>query len=271
MTEPEVAFGAPRNLKTGAYYSILFVTDGIAAFTWQGGRALCGADDLMLMQPEAGLRLANESAHRPCRVAWLQLSPALLRCLSDAQTDLPRAFTVGLSGCVLVHAPSAVTMLAKNILHRLMRTRGDTAFGSSVLAEGLLSTLLVDVLRAHMDNEQHTGAGASVRTPFLVDDLFVYLRDHLSEDLALKTLAQKFFVSPEHMAREFKKQTGQSIHRYILDCRLGLSCSLLRQGNPISKVWRICGFGSYSYFFQAFKKQFGVPPGKYFNPHASEN
>jgi AraC-like DNA-binding protein len=39
---------------------------------------------------------------------------------------------------------------------------------------------------------------------------------------------------------------------------------LLRENKQITEVCNLCGFGDYSNFIRAFKKEFGMSPKKYF-------
>lgn len=57
----------------------------------------------------------------------------------------------------------------------------------------------------------------------IIDDVFQYISHHLTEDLSLKTLEREFFVSGEHISREFKKSTGITLHSYITRSRIDLS------------------------------------------------
>ena len=81
----------------------------------------------------------------------------------------------------------------------------------------------------------------------------------------LERLEKEFFVSREHIAREFKRQTGQTVHRYIVKARLDRCCTLIEQGLPITEVYKTSGFGGYNHFFRAFKKEYGMTPKEYFS------
>ncbi|EJW97946.1 AraC-type sugar metabolism regulator, partial [gut metagenome] len=143
----------------------------------------------------------------------------------------------------------------------LMKEGKVPGYGSNVLRRGILAALLVLVLRAAILADQNRGP--CKRTQFMVGDVFIYIQEHLSEKLTLQSFENAFYVSHEHIAREFKRQTGQSLHQYILAMRIERACELLRQGLSASKVWPQCGFGSASYFFQAFHKRCGMTPMEY--------
>ncbi len=58
------------------------------------------------------------------------------------------------------------------------------------------------------------------RHHLMLDEVFLFIQAHLTEELTLERLEKEFFVSREHIAREFKRQTGQTVHRYIVKARL---------------------------------------------------
>lgn len=262
LTELTLTSGVVRSFATDrGWYSFLLLLDGDCLSGWDGQVQRCSREDILLMQPEHRLTLQAYTSRRPARVVWLRLSEYALTQLSDGQTDLLRSMRLVPFGCTAVHAGSQVTMLARNLIHRLGTEQQKPGFGNAILEQGLLAMLLILILRACIAADfQKT---QRERPHFMVDDVFVYIREHLAEELSLAQLERVFFVSHEHIAREFKKQTGQSVHRYILNLRLEQSCHLLRAGQPTTRVWQPCGFSSYAYFSQAFRRELGMAPGQY--------
>ncbi len=49
-----------------------------------------------------------------------------------------------------------------------------------------------------------------------MDDIFIYIREHLTEDISLERLENEFYISRYHIVREFKKLTGETPHSYIV-------------------------------------------------------
>ena len=94
-------------------------------------------------------------------------------------------------------------------------------------------------------------------------DILSYLNEHLTEEITVDELAERFYVSKYHMMRQFKAETGYSIHKYVTEKRLIMAKRLLLKDNPIVKVSELCGFSEYSVFLRAFRKRFGVTPGDF--------
>lgn len=94
----------------------------------------------------------------------------------------------------------------------------------------------------------------------LYQNLIRYIEDHLDQDLSLELLAREFFVSKYHIAHVFKDHLGMSIHQYITKKRLALCRNALLGEGSITQIYQTFGFGDYSSFFRAFKKEYGISP-----------
>ena len=90
-----------------------------------------------------------------------------------------------------------------------------------------------------------------------------YIEEHIEEDLSLEKLAEVFFVSKYHIAHVFKDNIGMSIHQYITKKRLNLCREAISGGMSISDAYHRFGFGDYSSFYRAFKKEYGISPKDY--------
>lgn len=94
----------------------------------------------------------------------------------------------------------------------------------------------------------------------LYQNLIRYIEDHLEQDLSLELLAKEFYVSKYHIAHVFKDNLGMSIHQYITKKRLELCRGAILSEMSITQVYQTFGFGDYSSFFRAFKKEYGISP-----------
>jgi AraC-like DNA-binding protein len=90
-----------------------------------------------------------------------------------------------------------------------------------------------------------------------------YIEDNIAGDLSLDTISRKCGISVYHMCRIFKKETGSTIHNYILFKRVAEAQHLLEEGWKPGKVGAMCGFGAMSRFIAAFKKVTGESPSAF--------
>lgn len=97
----------------------------------------------------------------------------------------------------------------------------------------------------------------------LYQNICTFIDSHIEEDLSLDRLSKEFFVSKYHISHIFKENLGLSIHQYITKKRLALCRQAILGDMSISQVYQTYGFGDYSSFFRAFKKEYGVSPRDY--------
>ncbi len=91
-----------------------------------------------------------------------------------------------------------------------------------------------------------------------------YIREHLSEELSVKNLADMVFIGADHLTRTFKKRYGKTVTDYILEQRMALAGELLKDPHlTITMVSDAVGFGNYSYFTEQFKRTYGKTPREY--------
>lgn len=98
----------------------------------------------------------------------------------------------------------------------------------------------------------------------MIDQVKVYIRTHLQDELKLDTLAGLVSITQDYLSRLFKKEEGISINEYIVEERMLLAQELLKSpALSISRVAYECGYDNYSYFTKVFKKKFGETPREY--------
>ncbi|HJQ39538.1 MAG TPA: helix-turn-helix transcriptional regulator, partial [Thermoanaerobaculia bacterium] len=74
-------------------------------------------------------------------------------------------------------------------------------------------------------------------------------------------IAAECGVSPFHLARVFKAETGISVHQYLLRIRMEQALSRLRDGETqLSRLALDLGFSSHSHFSTSFRRHFGESP-----------
>ena len=84
------------------------------------------------------------------------------------------------------------------------------------------------------------------------------LHDDLSGDHSLKSLAAVTCLSPHHLGRVFKRETGESVHAYLVRLRVEKAFSLLRRSErPASEIAAACGFYDESHLSRHFKRLTG--------------
>ena len=87
-----------------------------------------------------------------------------------------------------------------------------------------------------------------------------YLEEHYAEALTLDEVADFCGITKYHLAREFRKYTGQTLitHLNVLRCKKADIC--LAQGMTVTEAAVENGFDSVSYFSRTYKKLMGFSP-----------
>ncbi|MDX1645440.1 MAG: helix-turn-helix domain-containing protein [Thermoanaerobaculia bacterium] len=95
--------------------------------------------------------------------------------------------------------------------------------------------------------------------------------DHLSEELPIETLADRAHVSPRHLSRLFRRETGESPAVWVEKARLDLARRLLTDGDaPVKKIASDCGFGNPERMRRAFHRHLRLAPSDYRELHRKE-
>jgi AraC-like DNA-binding protein len=90
-----------------------------------------------------------------------------------------------------------------------------------------------------------------------------YLEAHYMENPSLEELAHIAGLSPYHLVRVFRQETGLPPHAYLTQVRIQRAKAHLQAGEPIAAVAAATGFSDQSHFTRRFKRIIGVTPGQF--------
>ena len=97
-----------------------------------------------------------------------------------------------------------------------------------------------------------------------VETVMNYLDNHYSEDIGRSDLSNLVFLSPDHLSRIFKKETGLSLMQYVTKKRICAACDLLKESHmPINKIALLVGYSNFAYFSKIFRETTGMSPVNY--------
>ena len=99
----------------------------------------------------------------------------------------------------------------------------------------------------------------------MIEEIVAYVKEYFREEITLSSIAKARFLSPEHLSRTFKKETGFGFNEYLTLIRLRHAEGRLkeRDGASISEIAYDSGFNDSNYFSDKFKRVYGVSPLKY--------
>ncbi len=139
--------------------------------------------------------------------------------------------------------------------------RGRTALNGAKTRNAVLS-LLIDLNENHLAGNGGAEAEKKNNSEQYVKKVASYLMEHYTEQVSLEQLATLCGISKCHLAREFKRYTGQTILTYanLIRCKHAEQC--IASGMTVTETTMECGFESVSYFSRTYKKLLGVSPSK---------
>ncbi len=121
------------------------------------------------------------------------------------------------------------------------------------------SERLLLILRSILCDAGELFETAAVKNPIAAAAL-KYIHENFTEEISIKTLAEKAHLSRNQFSRIFLRYTGFTPYQYIKEYRLNMALAMLRKGISVGEVAQKCAFLSTSAFSSSFKKKFGESP-----------
>ena len=122
----------------------------------------------------------------------------------------------------------------------------------------------------HLEREMVIGYTAAVNSfkaeqySNAVSSTVSYIENHLCEKLTVAQIADAVYLNPNYLSGIFNRETGETIHNYILRRRIEDSAFFVKtSAEPIADIASFYQFSSQSHFVQCFRRFMGVTPGEY--------
>ena len=80
------------------------------------------------------------------------------------------------------------------------------------------------------------GVGRGPGKEDVAQEILRYINEHLTEHLTLEGLAEKFYMSKNHLTAIFKRAAGTTVARYILYKRMTIARKELAEGTPAAEA-----------------------------------
>lgn len=96
-----------------------------------------------------------------------------------------------------------------------------------------------------------------------IDEIISYIEKNYADRITLEDTAKEFHISTSSLTKMFANKLGISFYHFVTQRRLINSKLKIEEGSPMEEVALSCGFGDYSAFYRAFKKEYGISPREY--------
>ena len=119
--------------------------------------------------------------------------------------------------------------------------------------------------------ERHSAALPEGALPaYKLRRAMAFIEAHIDQPIRLEQLAAAAAVSPFHFHRQFKRSTGITPHRYIVQMRMERAKALLSQSElSLAEVAARVGFADQSHFTSIFRRMTSMTPRSYRNARAT--
>jgi transcriptional regulator GlxA family with amidase domain len=105
---------------------------------------------------------------------------------------------------------------------------------------------------------------------YRVEKVIALMQANIQRRLTLGEMAQTVHVTPEHLCRLFKAETGSPPTRYFKSLRMQRAKELLETTSlNIKEIMTMIGFKDSSHFVRDFEATYGLTPGRYRVSHHS--
>lgn len=152
--------------------------------------------------------------------------------------------------------------LMKKFLNHYLTSKGKTAdFGHIALCYQILEFLSVHFLVQISDKEN---MDENDRFEDRILQINNYIRANYNQQISLKELSAKLFLSNGYLSRFFKKNYGMSFAGYLTNIRLYHAVDqLIYTEMPITRIAYDNGFANVTVFNKAFKQAYGETPSAF--------
>jgi AraC-like DNA-binding protein len=195
----------------------------------------------------------------PCRVLNLEVG---YRPARSGLTLAGLAGSADTAGAFFAEAPACCAVRDDGALHGLFQSalalQRAGAPGMQAQCDLLLGALLLEFARQWRTHRPATAGDLHVRRALL------YLDEHFDGDVTVAAAAAAVGVSPAHLQRLFKAETGCTMLEYLFSRRVEKARLLLEASTlPLIDVAVSVGFHNRQHFSAVFTRLTGVSPGRY--------
>lgn len=243
------------------FYELFFFLDGDVDYTIEGKTYRLRPGDVLLTN-SLDIHRPEIRPGRPYErvVIWLEDSFfAQFRAKGD---DLAACFAdAARKDYRLVHPDRARFLRMRTLCDQISQAQHSRELGSYALACAYLFEFLVEVCRCYF--ESPAGPREDVTEDDTINRVLAYINQNITGELSLDGIADALYMSKFYLSRQFKRYTGMSIYQYIIKKRVTISRDLLRNGASVTAACMECGFGDYSNYLKAFKREFHQLPSTF--------
>lgn len=143
-------------------------------------------------------------------------------------------------------------------IRRIVRTFHEKSAFCDEYLSAALKSVIIGAVRLSMITRENREYSAQVEA------IRKYIQNNYTGDISNDAISAHFHFSPAYMGRIFKRETGLSVHRYLVLYRIDIARELISSSHySISEIAALVGFSDYPHFSKTFKAITGKTPMQY--------
>ncbi|MFK7915348.1 MAG: AraC family transcriptional regulator [Pseudomonadales bacterium] len=144
--------------------------------------------------------------------------------------------------------------------------------GSEAIVTRLADIVVVQTIRAWFSNADGQHGWLAALRDRQIGKALATLHREPSREWSVEALASAIGMSRSALSARFSKLVGQSVMQYLTEWRMQLAREeLVETGQPVAALMEKYGYQSEAAFSRAFKRVFGVAPGRARQAYASQS
>lgn len=243
------------------FYKLLVFLRGNVTYTIEGKSYKLKPFDMVLVNKEA-IHKPEVAFDEPYERVVFYISGEYLEKHKTEEYNLEYCFEMAKrEGSDVLRFPAMTNTRLLSVIEEIEKNgREDSQYAAKLYANVLFMEFMILVNRGCADGTGSFDHAVTFNQKMI--DLIRYVGEHLSEELTIEELADHFYISKFHMMRQFKEETGYTIHQYITEKRVLLAKSLIAAGMSATQACYECGFKDYSTFSRAYKRRLLKSPSE---------
>ncbi|MBE6089637.1 MAG: helix-turn-helix domain-containing protein [Clostridium beijerinckii] len=250
------------------FYEFYLYLSGDVTYLIEGKSYNLKSGDIVLINTRELHRAVINSMKVPYERIVLWINKSFLHELSTPETDLTQCFE-NIEKSNVIRADFQIQQNVRAQLSKLLELENYKGLGKDLLYKAYIIELIIQLNNLVLSHK--SDFDIDVTKSSLIDGIVEYINNHINEELTIDELSKEFYLSKFHLSREFKKYTGTTIHRYIVQKKLIQAKELILKNYPINSVYKQSGFGDYSNFFRAFKNEYSISPKQFYELMVESN
>ena len=241
-------------------YRLFAVREGSCSVEVENGLISGNKNDVIILPPAVPYRMIYDSRN-PASLYDINFSLGYVRANSltpEESHAFDPARMPELPDETLFSAPMLVEDFEEIFpsLHDLLAQHERGGEYSGELCAAILKVILVRLLQKARPEKQSVSP--------LIATVQLYLEEHCREAIEGEQVGRLFGYHPFYLNRLMREQTGWTMHRYQMECRMKRACSMLANTRlSVREIADSLGFAQPAYFSELFRQMRDITPTEY--------